>query len=116
MIGYTQYIKSTVTSKRGLTGFVTTETPRAIFFGKKNGTRLAFLPLLFRIILHKGRIQMASFGWDQGQIYSTSVLPGEEQVNSHSEITALFLEFIQNFRVSNNYIYRYITHIYLTNT
>jgi hypothetical protein len=51
---------------------------------------------------------MASFGWDQGQIYSTSVLPGEEQVNSHSEITGLFLEFIQNFRVSNNYIYRYI--------
>ncbi|KAI9485967.1 MAG: MCM2/3/5 family-domain-containing protein [Benjaminiella poitrasii] len=49
---------------------------------------------------------MASFGWDQGQIYSTSVLPGEEQVNSHSEITGLFLEFIQNFRLSNNYIYR----------
>ncbi|KAI8054949.1 MCM2/3/5 family-domain-containing protein [Gilbertella persicaria] len=49
---------------------------------------------------------MASFGWDQGQIYSTSVLPGEEQVNSHSEITGLFYEFIQNFRLNNNYIYR----------
>ncbi|OBZ91148.1 DNA replication licensing factor mcm5 [Choanephora cucurbitarum] len=49
---------------------------------------------------------MASFGWDQGQIYSTSVLPGEERVNSHSEITGLFYEFIQNFRLNNNYIYR----------
>ncbi|GAA5813588.1 minichromosome maintenance protein 5 [Mucor flavus] len=49
---------------------------------------------------------MASFGWDQGQIYSTSVLPGEDSVNSHSEITKQFLEFIQNFRVNNSYVYR----------
>lgn len=50
--------------------------------------------------------KMASFGWDQGQIYSTSVLPGEDSVNSHSEITKQFLEFIQNFRVNNSYVYR----------
>lgn len=49
---------------------------------------------------------MATFGWDRGQIYSTSVLPGEEQVNSFSEITGQFLEFIQNFRINNSYIYR----------
>ncbi|KAI8890257.1 MCM-domain-containing protein [Backusella circina FSU 941] len=49
---------------------------------------------------------MASLGWDQGRIYSTSVLPGEQQVNSHSEISGLFMDFIQNFRVVNNYIYR----------
>ncbi|CAO3625625.1 unnamed protein product [Mucor hiemalis] len=49
---------------------------------------------------------MASFGWDQGQIYSTSVLPGEDRVNSLSEITGQFLEFIQNFRVNNTYVYR----------
>lgn len=49
---------------------------------------------------------MASFGWDQGQVYSTSVLPGEEQVNSISEITGLFFDFVQTFRLGNNYIYR----------
>lgn len=49
---------------------------------------------------------MAAFGWDQGQIYSTSVLPGQVQVNSHSEITSLFYEFIQTFRARNNFIYR----------
>lgn len=51
---------------------------------------------------------MASFGWDQGQVYSTSVLPGEERVNSISETTGLFFDFIQTFRLSNNYIYRYL--------
>ncbi|KAF1800448.1 MCM2/3/5 family-domain-containing protein [Mucor lusitanicus] len=49
---------------------------------------------------------MASLGWDQGQVYSTSVLPGEEQVDSFSETTALFFDFIQTFRLGNNYIYR----------
>ncbi|KAI9028192.1 MCM2/3/5 family-domain-containing protein [Phycomyces nitens] len=49
---------------------------------------------------------MASLGWDRGQIYSTSVLPGEEQRDSHSELTSMFLSFIQNFRLGNNYIYR----------
>lgn len=49
---------------------------------------------------------MASLGWDQGQVYSTSVLPGEDQVDSFSETTALFFDFIQTFRLGNNYIYR----------
>jgi DNA replication licensing factor MCM5 len=49
---------------------------------------------------------MANLGWDQGRIYSTSVLPGEQQANSLSEITSLFMDFIQNFRVVNNFIYR----------
>ncbi|KAI8083069.1 MCM2/3/5 family-domain-containing protein [Halteromyces radiatus] len=49
---------------------------------------------------------MASAGWDRGQIYSTSVLPGEEHINSRSELKSLYLEFIQNFRLGNSFIYR----------
>ncbi|CAO3581630.1 unnamed protein product [Absidia cylindrospora] len=49
---------------------------------------------------------MASAGWDRGQIYSTSVLPGEEHVNSRSELKSLYLEFIQNFRLGNSFVYR----------
>ncbi|CDH61414.1 dna replication licensing factor mcm5 [Lichtheimia corymbifera JMRC:FSU:9682] len=49
---------------------------------------------------------MATFGWDRGQIYSTSVLPGEDKVNSHAELTAMFQEFIQNFRIDNSFVYR----------
>ncbi|CAO3617003.1 unnamed protein product [Cunninghamella echinulata] len=48
---------------------------------------------------------MAS-GWDRGQISSTSVLPGEDHVNSRSELKCLYFEFIQNFRLGNSYIYR----------
>ena len=48
---------------------------------------------------------MASLGWDRGQVYSTGgVLPGEERVNSHAELTSLFLEFIQNFRIDNAFV------------
>ncbi|KAI9314724.1 MCM2/3/5 family-domain-containing protein [Dichotomocladium elegans] len=49
---------------------------------------------------------MATFGWDRGQIYSTNVLPGEDKINSHAELTALFQEFIQNFRIDNSFVYR----------
>lgn len=49
---------------------------------------------------------MASIGWDRGQIYSTAVLPGAERVNTHAELTAMFQEFIQNFRIDNNFVYR----------
>jgi DNA replication licensing factor MCM5 len=50
---------------------------------------------------------MAALGWDQGQVYSTASVPGQTQVNSHSEITSLFYGFIQNYRLNNNFIYRY---------
>lgn len=53
---------------------------------------------------------MAALGWDQGQVYSTAAVPGQAQVNSHSEITSLFYSFIQNYRLNNNFIYRYNTH------
>lgn len=49
---------------------------------------------------------MAALGWDQGQVYSTAAVPGQVQVNSHSEITSLFYSFIQNYRLNNNFIYR----------
>ncbi|KAI9484300.1 MCM2/3/5 family-domain-containing protein [Zychaea mexicana] len=50
---------------------------------------------------------MASIGWDRGQIYSTGgVLPGEDRVNSHAELTSQFLQFIQNFRIDNAFVYR----------
>ncbi|EIE85988.1 hypothetical protein G6F46_002911 [Rhizopus delemar] len=49
---------------------------------------------------------MAALGWDQGQVYSTAAVPGQAQVNSHSEITSLFYSFIQNYRLNNNFIYR----------
>jgi DNA replication licensing factor MCM5 len=54
---------------------------------------------------------MAALGWDQGQVYSTAAVPGQVQVNSHSEITSLFYSFIQNYRLNNNFIYRYKTKI-----
>ncbi|KAI8338730.1 MCM2/3/5 family-domain-containing protein [Chlamydoabsidia padenii] len=44
--------------------------------------------------------------WDRRQVYSTSVLPGEERINSRSELKLLYLEFIQNFRIGNSYVYR----------
>jgi DNA replication licensing factor MCM5 len=50
---------------------------------------------------------MASAGWDRGQVYSTSVLPGERHINSRSELKSHYLEFIQNFRLGNSYVYRY---------
>ncbi|ORZ25479.1 MCM2/3/5 family-domain-containing protein [Absidia repens] len=56
---------------------------------------------------------MASAGWDRGQIYSTSVLPGEEHVNSRSELKSLYLEFIQNFRLGNSFVYRDQLHEHL---
>ncbi|KAI8070893.1 MCM2/3/5 family-domain-containing protein [Gongronella butleri] len=49
---------------------------------------------------------MASAGWDRGQIYSTSVLPAEASVSSRSETRALYLEFIQTFRLGNSFVYR----------
>ncbi|RUS24095.1 MCM N-terminal domain-containing protein [Jimgerdemannia flammicorona] len=49
---------------------------------------------------------MASLGWDASRIYSTNVLPPEQQENSHIEIQERFLAFIQNFRLDNNFIYR----------
>ncbi|CAO3703449.1 unnamed protein product [Rhizopus stolonifer] len=49
---------------------------------------------------------MAALGWDQGQVYATASVPGNTQVNSHSEITSLFYGFIQNYRLNNNFIYR----------
>lgn len=49
---------------------------------------------------------MANIGWDRGQIYSTSVLPGEEHPNSHAEIIGHFQEFVQNFRIESSFVYR----------
>ncbi|KAI8977175.1 MCM2/3/5 family-domain-containing protein [Mycotypha africana] len=49
---------------------------------------------------------MATFGWDQGRITATSVLPGEEQKQSPSEISKFFYEFLQNFRINNSFVYR----------
>ncbi|ORX49392.1 MCM-domain-containing protein [Hesseltinella vesiculosa] len=49
---------------------------------------------------------MANVGWDRGQIYSTSVLPGEANVASRSEIKAMYLDFIQTFRLGNSFVYR----------
>ena len=56
---------------------------------------------------------MASLGWDRGQVYSTGgVLPGEERVNSHAELTSLFLDFIQNFRIDNAFVYRQVSFLF----
>ncbi|ORZ02330.1 MCM2/3/5 family-domain-containing protein [Syncephalastrum racemosum] len=49
---------------------------------------------------------MANIGWDRGQIYSTSVLPGEEHPNSHAEVIGHFQEFVQNFRIESSFVYR----------
>lgn len=85
---------------------VRTQVTRARFWVNREewqGTRL------FRVIIHQ-HFNMATFGWDRGQIYSTSVLPGEDKVNSHAELTAMFQEFIQNFRIDNSFVYRQVPH------
>lgn len=59
---------------------------------------------------------MAALGWDQGQVYATASAPGHTQVNSHSEITSLFYGFIQNYRLNNNFIYRYSSTLKINNS
>ncbi|KAJ3415013.1 minichromosome maintenance protein 5 [Chytridiales sp. JEL 0842] len=46
-------------------------------------------------------------GWDRGNIYSSSVLPGEfGDDNSTAAITAKFSKFIMDFRLDSAFIYR----------
>ncbi|KAK9721622.1 minichromosome maintenance protein 5 [Basidiobolus ranarum] len=49
---------------------------------------------------------MASLGWDKGQIYSTSVLPAEQPDETRGILEGQYNDFIQNFRLDNDYIYR----------
>ncbi|KAI9141782.1 MCM2/3/5 family-domain-containing protein [Paraphysoderma sedebokerense] len=49
---------------------------------------------------------MTTFGWDQGAIYSTSVFPANEPEQSLNKIESSFFNFIQQFRIDEQYIYR----------
>ncbi|KAJ1656983.1 minichromosome maintenance protein 5 [Dispira simplex] len=49
---------------------------------------------------------MAAQGWDTGRIYSTSVLPGEVHQNDNSIVEQELFNFLQNFCVDNQFIYR----------
>ncbi|KAG5455529.1 MAG: MCM2/3/5 family-domain-containing protein [Olpidium bornovanus] len=50
---------------------------------------------------------MANLGWDEGSLYYTNVLPGQEQrEDSRATVEANFFSFVQNFRFGNNYVYR----------
>ncbi|RKP08400.1 hypothetical protein THASP1DRAFT_29805 [Thamnocephalis sphaerospora] len=50
---------------------------------------------------------MNAFGWDSGKIYSSEVLPGEFQEDSASTLQQKFYSFVQNFRLGNDYVYRW---------
>jgi hypothetical protein len=48
-------------------------------------------------------------GFDIGNIYYQDVLPATESGDldrSHTEATKKFIEFVREFRLENNYIYR----------
>jgi DNA replication licensing factor MCM5 len=49
--------------------------------------------------------EMAS-GWDQGRIYATSVLPGVDQPASHTAMEQRFFDFVQQFHLNGDYLYR----------
>ncbi|KAJ1988883.1 minichromosome maintenance protein 5 [Dimargaris cristalligena] len=49
---------------------------------------------------------MAAQGWDTGRIYTTSVLPGEVQQNDNSIVEQELFDFLQNFCVDNQFVYR----------
>jgi hypothetical protein len=48
-------------------------------------------------------------GWDLGNVYSTSVLPGEfGEQDSSAYIVGKFSRFIMDFRVDSVFIYRWV--------
>ncbi|KAJ1978641.1 minichromosome maintenance protein 5 [Dimargaris xerosporica] len=49
---------------------------------------------------------MATQGWDKGHIYTTSVLPGEVQQSDRSVVEQELFNFLQNFCVDNQFVYR----------
>jgi DNA replication licensing factor MCM5 len=49
---------------------------------------------------------MFAGGWDNAQIYSTSVYPNEQQEDSQTAIKAKFVDFLRNFRLDNIFVYR----------
>ncbi|OZJ05873.1 hypothetical protein BZG36_00928 [Bifiguratus adelaidae] len=48
----------------------------------------------------------SNFGWETESIYSTAVLQPEEQENSTTRLQEALLNFVQNFRLDNSYVYR----------
>ncbi|KAL7753886.1 minichromosome maintenance protein 5 [Sorochytrium milnesiophthora] len=49
---------------------------------------------------------MASFGWDQGAVYSTAVQAAELKPNSNQALETSLFDFIQLFHDDNHYVYR----------
>ncbi len=50
---------------------------------------------------------MDGSGWDAPQIYHASVLPGEDSDReTNAAIQRRFLEFLRNFRIDNDFLYR----------
>jgi len=49
---------------------------------------------------------MASFGWDQGAVYSTAVFAPNDPENSYNRLEIQFYNFVQQFRLEEEYIYR----------
>lgn len=47
-------------------------------------------------------------GFDQNRVYSVQVLEGNQAENSPSTTEGLFLEFLKNFRVGGEFVYRYV--------
>ncbi len=50
---------------------------------------------------------MSTFGgWDSGQIYNTSVYPGEAATDSKAAIEKSFFDFLRTFRIDHSFVYR----------
>ena len=45
-------------------------------------------------------------GFDLGEVYYQSVLPGEDRNSAKNQAEEKFINFIREFRVENNFVYR----------
>jgi hypothetical protein len=48
------------------------------------------------------------FGWDKGQTYHTGLHPTRVEKNSRTALELRFLTFLDQFRVEEHFIYRYL--------
>lgn len=56
---------------------------------------------------HKKNIYMAALGgWDSGRVYTTAVYAGEQRDDSQTVIEQKFVDFLRNFRLEHEFIYR----------
>jgi len=50
---------------------------------------------------------MSTIGWDSGQIYGSNLNSSRSRVDSLEELEDKFSDFVENYRVGAEFIYRY---------